>query len=508
MQRRRRISNSALFFYLAVIIFVAIHVPALSIKPCFDDWPLIKSALYPFQDYGFFRGLYEVLKAPVSDPPYFSFWRPLSALPLVIDGGRLFWPQLLKLLAVVGLAYLVVVAARALGLRRATSWITGALFCLHQCMVLGQEPDQWADIITIAAVLFLLCVALWVRQEKISRRLTLAVTFGTVILALLAKESGVMALAIPLLVLGAFWRMLPREQRITLILMAAVCVMLTAAYLPVRSHLGPAITSGGDDPYYRLHVGFNLLYNLLLSLLAFLSPVTTLKVAAGMNAWRMMAAIWVLTAGAVILWLIIKYRAELEWRVLALPAALFGVLLGPSLLMTHTTEQNFSRVLPFGLLFVGAVLERSWPKISPLLRRSLSIALALWLIFSLHATFGKVQAIVAVHKAGEGFRKRVVELMPVPPKREVLFVAEWVRKGYSCWGRPVWELARGGDVDDGLAFEYGDRSFCGRLVVVRSLDSIPASLPAPDFTIDKFGTVSRVDSSVTRTEHGWRLTGK
>jgi hypothetical protein len=502
MQGHHGISKSAIFFWLAVIIFVALHVPALSIKPCFDDWPLIKSALYPFQDYGFFRALYEVLKAPVSDPPYFSFWRPLSALPLVIDGGRLFWPQLLKLLSIVGLACLVVMSARALGLRRATSWIAGGLFCLHQCMVLGQEPDQWADIITIAAVLFLLCVALWVRQGKISRGLTLIVTFVTVILALLAKESGVMTFVIPLLVLAAFWRMLAKERRVTLVLMALVCVVLTAVYLPVRSHLGPALTAGGNDPYYRLHFGFNLLYNLFLSVLALLSPVTTLKVAAGATAWRVLAAIWALGGAVLIVWLTIRHRSELEWHALALLATLFAVILGPSLFMTHTTEQNFSRVLPFGLLFVAAVLERSWPRISPLLRKSLSAALALWLIFSLHATYGKVQAIVAVHKAGEEFRRRVVELMPVPPQREILFVAEWVPKGYSCWGRPVWELARGGDVDDGLAIEYGDRSFRGRLVVVRSLDTIPDSLPPPDFAIDKRGCVRRAALDGSRSRGG------
>jgi hypothetical protein len=492
MPFRNLLKNPIFYFFLAALVFVGLHVPILNIEPCFDDWPAIKTALYPIRDHGFVRGSVEILKTPTQDP-YAPFWRPLSTLMIVMDGERLFLPQAVKLLCVIGIAVLLAMISLASGLRRETSWIVGAVFCLHQCMILGQEPDWWGDVFCTSVMLLQFGLALWVSQDRISRGPAIIISTAATVIGLLAKEAAVMAFFVPLLVAVFYWTKLKKDHRTTMSLMVASSLILVLVYLVFRASLGLEFTSAGEDnPYYRLRIGLNQLYSFVLAALALLSPVSTVLVATGDSIWRVLAVGWLVLAAGIVGGLALLRRSVMDWRKLALLAILFFSVQGPSLLQNHITEGNFSRSLPFGLMIVAMVVERNWLEISLRARWILGVIFTLWLGFSIHATIGKVEGIEIVHNRAKAFRSQVHKLMPEPPHRMVLFVAERTPKGYSCWGKPVWELARGGDLDGGLKFEYNDRSFEARLEMVKSLDSIPSLGLAPDFTIDRYGNVTRI----------------
>jgi hypothetical protein len=203
---------------------------------------------------------------------------------------------------------------------------------------------------------------------------------------------------------------------------------------------------------------------------------------------RIMAIAWILTGGFVLLWGFI--RNDRRNRIEMAGLFVLGILVqGPTLLMPHVTEGNLNRTLPFWMILSCLAFVPVWKSAASILKKSLLILLAVWLTFSIFSIERKVEDIIEFRRKAVSFRMEVKRLMPSPPQRAVVFVAEETPKGYSRYRQPLW-LALQAEVEIGLKHMYGNPSYQGRLYLTESFKSLPDSLKSADFFVDRFERLS------------------
>ncbi len=458
----------------------------MQMEPAFDDWPWLATAGSLLRENGIFSAIVQAFAAKTG-----IFWRPLNVLPQIISYYSIAASQLLKLFVIVGYSGLMISVVRSIGMPRFQAALLAAVLLLHQCLViLSSEIDYWGDVLCSLALLTLFLVSMRFGDGEIRPLRFVLYSACLASAAMLAKEAGVIAFLTPafIWILRTDWK-LPRIFR-TYALSVCVCFALALLYLWLRSMIGVPLSTYKQGDYYALHFGWNAFKNVGLSLVALLSPVSTLKVALGEAYWKVFAALWVGLLGSLqLLGLRIRVRRG-EWRIPVLLCLLFLGNQGPALLMNHITEGNVSRSLAFGVILLGYCLYPLWEQGSRVRKRVLAGALVVWLVFSIAAIHGKVSGIKQVHSNAANFRKEVQRLLPVPPDRRVVFVAERTQKGYGEYQQPLW-MALPGDADLGLINDYGPSYKGGDVILVESLSHVPDSVKQVDFLVDRIGKVTR-----------------
>ncbi|MCX6601730.1 MAG: hypothetical protein NT025_09250 [bacterium] len=461
-------------FAAAAAVFVLVHWRALYVAPSFDDWAVIAIWRDAVRHASGLNVLMSVFQGTTGD-----FWRPLTNFAFaLVNGESAFLPQALKLLAIVGMAALMVAIARQLGFSRTASWLIGCALLVHQGMVLGQEIDRWGDVLCNGALLGIFSLSL--RFSRIPfAMLTYAIAIGLLAFAaMFSKESGIVVLAIPLAV--GFVRSTDAEGRRGQFIAAGVALLVAALYLALRFQHG--LTFGSRDPYYALTFGTNVVSNILMMAFALVQPINVVDIVMVKDI-RVLAVAFAATLGFLTLAGLWRSRRR-AWRVILLAALLFVVVQGPTLLMARTTEVNFSRSLPFGLLLVAIPLVDTWGSASRRGRYALSILLLA--IASLHvaATYAKVSGVVRVSRQARDFRDQVQRLMPSPPDRKLVFVAERTYHGYSSSARPLW-MCIPGDATIGMRERYHKPSYRAEVYIIDHSPCLPDSLRDFDFLLDR-----------------------
>ncbi|MBK6910787.1 MAG: hypothetical protein IPH10_07635 [bacterium] len=467
-------------FWLSAALYCLQCSKALRIAPLYDDWPLIVGAERCLSGDGVVRGLLNFFESPL-----FIMWRPLHVMHFALaDGESLFWVQLVKLAAILICGLSLVWSARAIGLSRPASYIAGAVLFLHQCQVLGGEPDLMGDVIvTLSAILVVGLVGQYAYGKRPARDYA-ALTGLLTAFACMGKEAGVMIPVIPLVA----WAIRDRRAlsaRNGHMYAIAVSAAVVAAYLTIRTLvLGLPLSDSGSD--WSFHYGGNILYNIALISGALICPVSTIQIFLRNTPLTILAVVCSAVVAGLLIYGVLRLRKDENLKRVMWLVILFVLMQGPALLFEHTNERNFSRSLPLGILACSFAVSAIWKRSRAGVKLMLVSLLGVWIVLSQAATYDKIDAIMRMHARGTDFLDQVQHLMPTPPDRPILFACESAPQGYSEYDQPFWVFMPGTS-DLGLQHRYHAPGFRSDFVVVDSL----AASPDADFWVSKDGKVAR-----------------
>jgi hypothetical protein len=464
-----------------------LYRPCLFLAPAGDDWLLITPVREMLAERGFAGALAGAFTLAID-----QFYRPLALLPHLFTIHTMFWVQLAKLLMVIVLAFLVRQTARELGLSGWGASVAALLTLFHPVFVsVVTEVDLWGDVLAAIALVLLVWVAQRFGNGRARGWLYIVAVGVITAMGLLSKEAGVACFVTPVVfaLLSTRGAIGQRRQHI---LAAAVSLLLTGLYWWWRSYLGIHSTGAEAGGYYSLHFGLNVLKNVMLAVIALVSPVNTVEVALGPPVWRIAAASWLMLFFVLVTITIVTTRQRGNWRKIIGLAVLFFAAQGPVLLMPHLTEANFSRSVGLGWLALLLTFE-------PLVQRVRSRAavwglvgvMLIWLGLGTTAICSKVADIVYSQDRAERFRAQLYGLMPKPPDRPILFAIEDPGySGYSVYRQPLWVDLRDGEIPYGLKNLYGNSRFEAEYILVPTGTSRYAV--QADFWIDRFGQLNRL----------------
>jgi hypothetical protein len=471
------------FWLICAAAFFYFYVPTLRMPIAFDEW-IFYDAVDGLRVDGM-STFPSWLMSRVGD-----FWRPLTSLPFLAmtTAESMFWLQLGKLVWILGIGILLWRILRLLSISSASAPIWAGLYLIHQNIVHAAEPDWVGDTICTAAMLAVFWLALLASARSI--RAGYYYLWGTIcaIIALLSKEAGTATILIPLIVfVFRIGQSKARRERSHLNF-AAVLLVIDIIYLAVRSMTGGGFES--ENPYYALRVGTNIISNIALPVLGLLNPVNTADVFFNEGISRILAAVWVIGLGSMMLTGFYRSETAARWRAVGMVILVYAVI-GPAMLMPHIPEGQFARALPFGIMLAAILMQPVIERLKGNSRVVVLLVLICWIGFSGAAILEKVSDISVFHKKAQNFRQEVMRRMPDPPDRPIQFVAELTPKGYAYYRQPLW-FALQAEIEIGLKHMYKDPSYRGRLYLTESFQSLPDSLKSADFFIDRFERLSTI----------------
>lgn len=478
----------AFLFLFSFVVFLGLYFPTFQIEPRGDDWLLLAPARKLVRDFGILGAAAGVFTVTFGD-----FWRPLAILPHLLSQENLFWAQVLKAIAFLGLAGLIVKTARELGISGQGAFFLGGVLLIHQGFVITTaEPDVWGNLICAIALLGLFVVGLRYSRGSLKGFQYILWTVTLTVVSLLSKEAGVVCFLTPL----TLFFLLPREEAKNPtaghLLAAAVAFGMVVAYLGVRLAIGVTISGTEQTGYYAFSVGKNIPFNVVLAVLALLSPINTLQVALGSPVWRLGAALWTVFLIALCIRGYLLIAGKGKWRLPVVLALLFFAGQGPVLLMPHITEANMTRSLSFGLLLVGHCLIPVIERFRRSAWRFVGVVFILWIGFDLAAVHMKINGILNQHQMAATFRQEVLRLMPEPPDHRLVFLAAAPEeRGYSVFKQPLVVALQQGEIPIGLRELYRKESLEASLQIVSCMESKPVFKGRFDFYIDQDGHVLR-----------------
>jgi hypothetical protein len=249
-----------LFLWAVLITFVIwSRWAALFIAPSFDDWIWLLPVRELVHEHGILIGLQKSFLIS-----HGAFWRPLHGIPIAwLYHDRLVFPQVLKLLAIIGLLPLCAAAARRSGLSSAESYLTALALGVHQAMVLGDEADRWGDLVVTTCALAMYLQSLRRQSKEITGREYMVWAGFLTTVSLMGKEAGV---ALPMIPVGFAILVATKGDngsRRDHIRAAIASVAVIVTYLAWRHYLNVPLRAEGGDGYYSLAFGTNVLQRIL-----------------------------------------------------------------------------------------------------------------------------------------------------------------------------------------------------------------------------------------------------
>ena len=402
-----------------VTCFAVFLTPALHAPPMGDDWISAWAAHGLLRESGFWGAILRTFTTVVGD-----FWRPLEFLPLVVLGTQtLSVILILKSVVIAALTLLTVQIALDLKIPTVPAFIAGTVLLLHQDLVACvSELDHWGDAFCGLALMVLLWSAIRYDQGRLRARtyLFLTAAFGTVSLA--SKEAGVISFATPAALL-IFSPHRISDRRRTHFLALAICIGITLLYLHLRFQLGLGLTSTLVETTYQLGLGWGVVRNAALFVIALLCPVCTVDIMLNSPGSRIVAAGFILALSALCLLGLRELVRRRQWKGPALLFCLFFVNQGPVFLMHNPTEGNMARSLPLGLLCITLCLLPLFNRASRIWRGALAVLLGAWLVLNISALREKVLDVVRQHERYAEIRRSIQTLMPNPTDSVLTFVA-------------------------------------------------------------------------------------
>lgn len=328
-------------------------------------------------------------------------YRPLEAIILTAIQQR-FWfntlpIHLLSLAAHAGLACAVLSAARLLGLRASGAVLACGFMLVGQVgapAVLGNDTLSQSASAMLGAWSALLLGRVWLaRRSRPGERIrwkwllaSMALYAGTIFF----KETGFGYLAIALLLIAAMaleeseWA----RRLSTGFVFALPYGCVTVLYWLARLHAGAPTAESGS---YRIHVGLNLLRNLVEFAIAAFGPVSTVNGAVAMEMHKIPDLAfeglgWLLVVTVMVIGIWISGRRALCGGVLGLAVA----SLFPAYLLTHVSELYLYNAVPWLALVFGIAFGSIW-RLHLRGKIAVLICVGVWISGEIHADRQKAE---------------------------------------------------------------------------------------------------------------------
>ncbi|HLI30910.1 MAG TPA: hypothetical protein VKV79_07425 [Terriglobia bacterium] len=297
-------------------------------------------------------------------------YRPLEAI-ILSSIQRHFWFEtlpihLLSLLAHTGLCCIVLAAGLRLGMSVVERWIACTFMLVTQVAapaVLGNDTLSQSVSAFFGGLSAFFLYFGWRDQQAGTRRISKAWLSFSVLaytIGLFFKETALGFLLVVLLLIGIIAL---EESTWAARIKRAISLSLpygaaTLLYAGARLHAGGAVSQSGS---YRIHVGMNIVKNIVEFTLAAFGPMSTVDGAVAVEMHRTPELIlgglgWAfITALIVAGGLLSRRGALIGWLLAAAMASLF-----PAYLLTHVSELYLYNAIPFLALILGIAFGALW----------------------------------------------------------------------------------------------------------------------------------------------------